>query len=699
MAQITGFIDNKKSISEKNDIIQAAVLDGAQLKTGKKKFLPEREAASTMIYTQDTGEIFIGGGGSSPIRKLSEIKTLNTINELPAAGVEDRLYVAKETGSIHYWNGTEYKTLGLAGGSGDPIAVIPRVIEFDSENDFPAKGISPAIYIARDTGVLYRYDADHGYKILCGSEVLDKMSQDLDAVKETIRNVKEMAVKKTDLDAFRKAADKITEADIDAALLEKIKVSGGKGEQGPQGQQGPKGDPGQTGPQGPQGFKGEQGNEGPTGRDGKSAFAVAVEQGFNGSETEWLASLKGDSGKDGAQGPQGLKGDKGDAGPAGPQGIQGIAGPAGKDGLDGKSAFEIAKNNGFSGTEAEWLLSLKGKDGTGNGEVVKGEKGDPGEMGPQGIQGPKGDPGEKGADGKDGIAGLQGPKGDTGAAGKDGESAYDIAKRNGFTGTESEWIASLKGKDGAQGAAGAAGQQGESAYAIAKKNGFTGTEAEWLQSIKGKDGEQGAMGAAGKDADMSKIYSKEEVDAKFISAVALVQQLDTVKASILSKETIQKMIADAIAGKKTDPEPTPVPTPTVPTDDNVVWTSADFTIPGNMGTIEMSKVLTPTQLADITDDNCAGVNADGVGRVVEIYFVGNDVKKAPTPLPMKWQDSPSSENKTFTAMINKAGFEAGVDAPYGGYSLSDSDGLTICHTNTPATYRLVRTKTPYLDTY
>ena len=42
------------------------------------------------------------------------------------------------------------------------------------------------------------------------------------------------------------------------------------------------------------------------------------------------------------------------------------------DTLHGKSAYEIAVINGFSGTEAEWLESLKGD---------KGEKGDKGDKG------------------------------------------------------------------------------------------------------------------------------------------------------------------------------------------------------------------------------------------------------------------------------------------------------------------------------
>ena len=39
-------------------------------------------------------------------------------------------------------------------------------------------------------------------------------------------------------------------------------------------------------------------------------------------------------------------------------------------GEDGKSAFDIAVENGYEGTEEEWLNSLKGKDGY---TPIKGE--------------------------------------------------------------------------------------------------------------------------------------------------------------------------------------------------------------------------------------------------------------------------------------------------------------------------------------
>ena len=67
--------------------------------------------------------------------------------------------------------------------------------------------------------------------------------------------------------------------------------------------------------------------------------------------------------------------------------------------------------------------------------------------------------------------------------GSPGESAYQIAVRNGFVGTEVEWLESLRGQNGTN------AQDGKSAYQIAVENGFEGTEEAWLDSLKGQDGE------------------------------------------------------------------------------------------------------------------------------------------------------------------------------------------------------------------
>ena len=66
--------------------------------------------------------------------------------------------------------------------------------------------------------------------------------------------------------------------------------------------------------------------KGEDGIDGKSAYQLAVDGGFVGTETEWIASLKGETGPIGPVGPQGKTGE---TGATGPQGKQGEVGPKG----------------------------------------------------------------------------------------------------------------------------------------------------------------------------------------------------------------------------------------------------------------------------------------------------------------------------------------------------------------------------------
>ena len=108
---------------------------------------------------------------------------------------------------------------------------------------------------------------------------------------------------------------------------------------------------------------------------GKSAYEVAVENGFSGTETEWLASLKGATGAPGANG---------------------------KDGTDGKTPYV--------GDNGNWYI---GADDT--GKPSRGAKGDKGEKGDPGSPGAKGDKGEPGAKGEPGSPGAKGDKGDPGA--------------------------------------------------------------------------------------------------------------------------------------------------------------------------------------------------------------------------------------------------------------------------------------------
>lgn len=173
----------------------------------------------------------------------------------------------------------------------------------------------------------------------------------------------------------------------------------------------PKGDKGDTGP------KGEDGKDGksfdikaqypnyaaliaahPTGQAGDAYFVGTDENPdlyvWLTEEEEWYNNGK----------IAGVKGDKGDTGNDGFSPVASVSKSGkvatisirdkvgqttetvsdGNDGADGKSAYEVAVDEGFVGTESEWLASLVG---------AQGPQGPQGEQGIQGIQGPQGEPG------------------------------------------------------------------------------------------------------------------------------------------------------------------------------------------------------------------------------------------------------------------------------------------------------------------
>ena len=116
---------------------------------------------------------------------------------------------------------------------------------------------------------------------------------------------------------------------------------------------------------------------------GYSAYEIAVQHGYAGTEEEWLASLIGPTGAVGPQGPQGIqgpRGEKGDTGAAGPKGDAGATGPQGPQGPQGERG--LTGETGPAGPQGK------------TGET--GPAGDTGPQGPQGIQGLQGDTGERG---------------------------------------------------------------------------------------------------------------------------------------------------------------------------------------------------------------------------------------------------------------------------------------------------------------
>lgn len=150
------------------------------------------------------------------------------------------------------------------------------------------------------------------------------------------------------------------------------------------------------------------------------------------------------------------------------------AASVGEDLPRGKSAYEIAKENGFNGTEAEWLASLKGEPGAAGASGKDGENGKTPYVGDNGnwyigvddtgkpSRGAKGEKGEKGDTGAQGIQGIQGEKGDkgdTGAAGADGKTPYVGDNGNWFVGSDDTGKPS-RGEKGEPGSPGARGEPG-----------------------------------------------------------------------------------------------------------------------------------------------------------------------------------------------------------------------------------------------
>jgi hypothetical protein len=174
------------------------------------------------------------------------------------------------------------------------------------------------------------------------------------------------------------------------------------------------------------------------------------------STYQFLANIKGQRGLNGVDGVNGEKGDVGDKGDKGDPGVQGIRGVQGAQGEKGDvgDSFTITKsyptitalnadfNNPNIPEGAFVIISSDNPDtDEDNGKVyikdassyrfisvLRGLRGERGERGIQGVQG---------------VQGERGEKGEIGQNGTNGESAYEIAVRRGFIGTEQQWLDSL----------------------------------------------------------------------------------------------------------------------------------------------------------------------------------------------------------------------------------------------------------------
>lgn len=170
---------------------------------------------------------------------------------------------------------------------------------------------------------------------------------------------------------------------------------------------------------------------------GKSAYEIAKENGFDGTEAEWLASLKGATGAAGANGKDGENGKTPYVGENGNWYIgaddtgKPSRGAKGEPGTDGNTPVLTTQRDGrVTYVKADGKIIGKVYDGTDPyfeiSKVEEGEIADVVLVGdyptlgfnftlPRGAKGDKGEPGAKGDKGNDGSPGAKGDKGDTGA--------------------------------------------------------------------------------------------------------------------------------------------------------------------------------------------------------------------------------------------------------------------------------------------
>ena len=241
---------------------------------------------------------------------------------------------------------------------------------------------------------------------------------------------------------------------------------------------------------------------GKQGIPGKSAYSIAVKNGFSGTEEEWLLSLKGEPFTYSDFTPEQLYGLIGPRGPAGfyftpkvdangniswtnngnlsnpatinIKGPQGLVGPIGETGPKGEKGNTATVTVGTVSTGIENSNVIITNSGTNTDAVLnftipRGSKGEKGDIGPIGLTGPKGDKGDTGEQGPQGIQGEKGDiglKGDTGDVGPRGYTFTPTVDENGdITWTNDGSLpnpvkVNIRGPQGPKGNTGSQGIQG-----------------------------------------------------------------------------------------------------------------------------------------------------------------------------------------------------------------------------------------------
>jgi hypothetical protein len=107
--------------------------------------IPAYQTKFKEVYDYLNENVFVGccecGGGGS-----SDIVWLNTIEDRPATGVVDKLYIVKSPFSVYIWNGTGYDSLGGGGGVSSVVAGTDIVVNATDPAN-PIVGVVPHTFV------------------------------------------------------------------------------------------------------------------------------------------------------------------------------------------------------------------------------------------------------------------------------------------------------------------------------------------------------------------------------------------------------------------------------------------------------------------------------------------------------------------------------------------------------------------------
>lgn len=277
----------------------------------------------------------------------------------------------------------------------------------------------------------------------------------------------------------------------------------------------------------------------------------------------------------------------------------------GTQGPPGLSAYEVAVHDGFVGTEAQWLASLKGATGATGATGAQGVQGPAGPQGPTGATGATGARGANGTNGATGATGATGPRGVQGPAGPTGAT--------GATGAV--------GARGPQGVPGASGTGGSGSITV---NGHTGSTIVLTATDVGADA---AGAAAAVTTASASTYTRKDANlTDLVSASAARTALGLGGAAVLSVGTAAGTVAAGNDSRLSDAR---VPSGSASGDLSGTYPSPTVGKLQNVslgGTAAVGKTLTGTD-----DTHAAWVQSQGAGSWifnVQSYGAVGDGKAA-----------------------------------------------------------------------